>query len=135
MSVTSRLFICEQADLDRFRSGKSRADDFDTDARMNGTTSLHLCLIWAAIEGCEWDPEVHTGAMLTGNGYWIEHFPQRMVSAFTSVSDSDAGRVASNLAPTEDFGWEITEVFELIRRIRSFAGRVQERNLCMETEL
>jgi hypothetical protein len=135
MSVTTRLFVCEQADLERLRSRERDGDSFEGSHPANGVTDLHLYMIWAAIDGCEWDPDTHSGETLTDGERAIVHVPPAMVSAFASVTDADAKRIALQLAPSEDFGWEVAEVSKLVSVIRDFAMHAQDRQVFLEVAL
>ena len=135
MGISSRLFKCNTVDLEQLRRGERDGDDYESSPQMKGVTSLHLCIIWAAIDGVEWDPEIHEGTALTEVDPWIEHLPPSMVVSFRSVSDARASSVATDLAPTEDFGWEPEEVLGLIKSVREFATRANESLVCLETSL
>lgn len=134
MGVATRLFKCQQGDLDRLRAGECDGDDFEATRYMNGLTSLHLYIIWAAIDGVEWEPEIHTGTALTDDSM-IEHCPPDMVASFASVSDASAARIAAALAPSEDFGWEVSDVLAVIRDVREFVARSKDVQLCLEMSL
>ncbi len=135
MSVTTRLFVCEQTDLERLRCGERDGDGFQGSHRMNGVTDLHLYMIWAAIDGSEWEPDTYSGEMLRDGERFIAHVSPAMVSAFASIGDSDVNRIALQLAPSENFGWEVTEVSELIVAVRELARGVGGNQLCLEVAL
>ena len=102
---------------------------------MNGVTDLHLYIIWAAIDGCEWDPDKHSGETLREGECAIAHVPPAMASALISIKDPDLRRIASHLAPSEDFGWTTEEVSNLITIARDFAKRSQGHQICIEVSL
>ena len=133
MGVTSHLFACAPSEIALVQSNELDGDDFQGTQRMNGLTSLHLQIVWAEIDGVEWDPDIHMGTPLSEGEPWIEQMPPAMIAAFVSLTDAEAARIAAALAPTEDFGWEVSDVLALIRNVRTFVTAAKDQCICIET--
>jgi hypothetical protein len=106
------------------------ADRFEV-VELGGLTNLEFEMLWAMMEGVEWDPETHEFLeMETGNDEtWLFQLPQRFCAKLRALDDSGISRFASEWAEIEEFGGWATDLNPILEKLRDLATLAESKSL------
>ncbi|TMG73160.1 MAG: hypothetical protein E6H80_10360 [Betaproteobacteria bacterium] len=123
MGILSDLFVAEPRDAPSYESlqssGKLPAGRFER-VQFKGLTDLNFGILWAFLEGQEWDIKTHVleeVAMGKGGETWLFQFPRPLVAKLGVLDRSGVVRAAEFWAQTEELMCDPSEIEPVVAEL------------------
>jgi hypothetical protein len=116
MAVLTDIFVSTPTDAQRYQSlqPKRSGGPFEL-VQFKGLTDLEFGMLWAIIDGWEFDFDKHAMESLAHQEEtWLFRFPAAFVQKLTALTPAAIDEVSAAWADTEELQWEPSEAKEVI---------------------
>ena len=129
MGILSDLFVATPAAANDYAASILRGRAVHTakyhPAEYKGLTTLEFGMLWALIEGAEWEIDKHMLEEVSygeGNGSWLCRFQSPLVDLLSQLTDAHIDKYAAAWAQTEELsGSTASDLRPIVADLRRLA--------------
>jgi hypothetical protein len=130
MGILADFFSAATADARLYALPSSQSDHVlearIAPAKYKGFTSLELEMLWAILEGGEWNPEVHVllDESIPGDDEsWLYRFPEQFVALLADATPDAIGKANAAWAATEELRCSPDDLAPVVTDLQSIARK------------
>lgn len=126
MSILADIYLAHDADAAQYDRAP---EQFAERGQYRGFTPLEFSLLWAALQGLEWDEEMLDGFACVyedeGGQRLVHRFPAEMVADLAVLADDAILEVATVWTKEEELSCTPAEIVPVIRDLVRLARRAE----------
>lgn len=131
MGILSDFFVANPTEALRYANRIEEPDEGDEieelldPAQYKRFTDLEITMLWAILEGKEWDVDRHTLEYVEigeDSDAWLDRFPDELTMLLTRLDSGSLGPMLEKWANTEELACDPAELHPVMEDLRRLAN-------------